>query len=631
MARWDIRRFGRLMFAGIIGRGGAPVPAQKALEQTLLARLQPRRPADLSWTWRNQGALLVQALHRNLPNDPKGNRPFKCPDSGRVIIGWIRLDNGCELRTRLNCREDLPDAEIVLMAFGEWGDRACAFLRGDFAFLIYDPETRMALCARDPFGVRPFYWYADQNRVVVSSTAAIFPSLDLNNVGPDDRWIGEFLIGYQADVRRSAFTNVHRLAPGHMLSLNGDGEIRETRSQRFEDNAPFSKRPSKEAVDRYRAEFTNAVAMRCRSAYDIGSENSGGLDSSTITASAISALSKSEREVCGFGFAIAEHEKRLIDENTRHCGLQHSIVYDAMADHTDELSRLTIECLGYPSEHANAQMHWDFYRECERREIRTLLSGFGGDEIVTSQAFRLNRELWSKRAFIPLLRNISSPRADILPQLRELTRWLRGSEPIAPQLQRLFEWRWSHSVLARHWREDAALRELNESRAHSDVSDTVNGQILNYGMRPYVQSRLEGCSLIAQAFGVEYRWPLLDQQLVQTYLDTPSIEKSTGLTGRWLHRRATKGLVPDSINQQRSKSMGSVPLQAIPSYGRSLGAFMEKLNPATFDHVDRTRLVNLERARSSAPQNQERRFTRFYIDTLNRVAQLSHWLDFNQN
>jgi len=592
----------------------------------MLAALQPRRPADTTGQWQAKHATLVQALHRNLPSDPTGPLPLQCRESGNFLIGWIRLDNGDALRAELGLAGNTSDAGIVLATYLRWGDAACGRLRGDFAFAIHEPDSGNTLCARDPFGVRPLYWYCDAHQLVVASSAAVFPTLGLKSVVPDEQWIANFLIGFQPDARHSALGNVSRLAPGHLLVLKPDGEIAEKRFHRFEDTAPFTATATRRAVERYRAELDRAVADRCRSDFDLASENSGGLDSTSITASAAHFLGGSERNLHGFGFAIAAHERRLIEENARHCGLRYSHVHEAMAQRDERLIGLTLDALGHPSEHANAEMHDSFYRQCERLGLRTLLSGFGGDEIVTAQAFQLNRELWSNRAFVALARNLTHSRGQFLPQFRALAEWLRHGKRPAKGLAELFRWRWDRSVLADRWRHDEKLHESNASRAESDASDTVNGQILARGMRPYMQARLEGCTLIAAAYGIDYRWPLLDQELVQTYLDTPAIEKSCGLMGRWLHRRATRGLIPDSINQQRGKSMGSTPIPTAPAFASDIDGFIEALHPATFDHIDPQRLRNLHAEMGAHAGEGARRVTRFYIDTTFRIAQLSQWL-----
>ena len=70
---------------------------------------------------------------------------------------------------------------------------------------------------------------------------------------------------------------------------------------------------------------------------------------------------------------------------------------------------------------------------------------------------------------------------------------------------------------------------------------------------------MDACSLIANSHRVDMRWPLLDRRLMQQYFRTPAIEKDHRGLGRYLHRRAIAGTVPDTIAWRRSKSMGGNP------------------------------------------------------------------------
>jgi len=79
---------------------------------------------------------------------------------------------------------------------------------------------------------------------------------------------------------------------------------------------------------------------------------------------------------------------------------------------------------------------------------------------------------------------------------------------------------------------------------------------LEPGFRHAMSARLESCANFAGSYGIEYRYPLLDRQLIAQYLATPSIEKRHRGMGRYLHRRAMQGRIPDSIVWQQSKSMG---------------------------------------------------------------------------
>lgn len=84
---------------------------------------------------------------------------------------------------------------------------------------------------------------------------------------------------------------------------------------------------------------------------------------------------------------------------------------------------------------------------------------------------------------------------------------------------------------------------------------TVNAFILGDRWSPATSIRTADCSVVAAAFGLEYVWPLLDARLMQQYLSTPTVWKYGRGYGRYLHRRAISGVVPDAVAWKASKSM----------------------------------------------------------------------------
>ena len=80
-----------------------------------------------------------------------------------VITADARIDNREELIAALSlaeCRfEKITDSHLILAAYEKWGETCPEHLLGDFAFAIWDKRNQMLFCARDHFGVRPFYYH----------------------------------------------------------------------------------------------------------------------------------------------------------------------------------------------------------------------------------------------------------------------------------------------------------------------------------------------------------------------------------------------------------------------------------------------------------------------------------------
>jgi asparagine synthase (glutamine-hydrolysing) len=128
-----------------------------------------------------------------------------------------------------------------------------------------------------------------------------------------------------------------------------------------------------------------------------------------------------------------------------------------------------------------------------------------------------------------------------------------------------------NSQLMSAWKERWPLHFLNQesleafnleanyfaSATYDERFKTVNEAALYLLSRPFLPTRLENCSQMASAYGIEYAWPLLDQRLIQQWLSTPVIWKvGDGGIGRFLHRSAVAGVCPDKVAWKPSKDMG---------------------------------------------------------------------------
>lgn len=548
------------MFAGIIIRDAHADPRDFADAETLLAALTPYGQADRTGAWHGSGALLVQALTWNTAESKHEAVPEICSETGRVIVGWVRLDNRAALCAELGLelREGLTDPQLILAAHRAWGETCPDRLEGDFSFVVYDPERHTAFCARDALGVRPFFYHVSRELFVFASTAAVYPCLRRVDAAPSQEWMARFLIGESSDPVKTAYSQVKKLPPSHFLTLGREGTVDPVRYFEFTDTAPTTYRRDDAWVDGYRAAFHRAVEVRLRSAYRVGSENSGGLDSATIIGHAAPRLWGDGVDLPCFSVSHLEREPGYILDLASHCGIKHNYVltrpaYQPSRSETDRAIRV----LGYPPEHDHALFHVPFFENCEALGIRTLLSGFGGDEIVTSQAEFLYRELFLARRYAQLFRelpgNVAARTARIAGLFGRHARGKRARPPRdrTPRLAR--------GILRPEVIEEYGLIGFRALQADSSSrSNTLNAHLLaRPAFRTFLVGRLEGCTLMAGSYRVDYRWPMLDRRLIARYLGTPSIEKRHRRWGRYLHRRACTGTVPERILWKESKNLGA--------------------------------------------------------------------------
>lgn len=556
---------------------------------------------------------------------------------GLTVVSWSSLHNRAELLGWLELapsEEEPTDSQLLLAAWRRWGTGCAAHLLGEFAFVVTDTTTQQTYLARDPLGVKPLYYRHNAEGVKCAFSAAAFAVGSAWKAEPDMDWAARYLLGLSAHTTRTAYQGVFKLPPGHWLCVGPDGHRME-RYFEFRDDAPAAQHRQERWVEEYRSVLEESI--RCRMLPDgaMGTENSGGIDSATITAYLARFLGTPGERLHSFGFAFAEQEPAFILETSRAAGITHNYIVTSGhgAESPDAVIAHGLAVLGYPQEHANAGSHTIFYRECQRRGIGVLFSGFGGDEVVTSPGNLLRFELLDAGDYANLW--------DILPgdPVRRLLRLGKavtiGRRSPAYRHGFLEAWnaRWPHQLL----REDVVARlGLYETYMETARFDApyrrINDFILKYHLhRMQVTTRLENCTLMAASYGVDYRWPLWDVRLVQQYLSTPSIEKvgPKGI-GRYLHRRAIDGVVPKRVAWKPSKDMGYAALHE-RQQARGLTDTVEwarrhdaHLHPALQELVDRDKFKSqIARAgQGGADPGFDFSFRR----AVNAIAWLNHWL-----
>ena len=140
------------------------------------------------------------------------------PDTDLLRAMRSAIDQGAKLAN---------DAELILHAYHAWGDDCVNHLIGDFAFAIWDGRERRVFCARDHFGVKPFYYAQRRHFFVFSNTLTcvrLHPSVpdDLNDLA-----IADFLLfGVNRDASTTAFEGIARLPAAGALTLSATGARR---------------------------------------------------------------------------------------------------------------------------------------------------------------------------------------------------------------------------------------------------------------------------------------------------------------------------------------------------------------------------------------------------------------------
>jgi asparagine synthase (glutamine-hydrolysing) len=269
---------------GIFERAGAPVAAAQL--RPLVDSLKHLGP-DAKDIWAEGSAGLGHAL---LQTGGFSSPVFSIAESHLCLTADGHLVSRAQLRTELlstgaQISPNAGDDELLLHAYAQWGPDCVEHLRGDFAFAIWDAQAQTLFCARDHFGIKPFY-YALFDSLFLFSNA--LNALRLHpRVSPalNDSAVADFLLfGLNCDNSTTTFRDIQRLPPAHSLLVSRDA----VKLRRYWD-VPVDRRIRCTRADEYVENFLaawNPAVADCLDASPTGIFLSGGLDSAAVAATA---------------------------------------------------------------------------------------------------------------------------------------------------------------------------------------------------------------------------------------------------------------------------------------------------------------------------------------------------------
>jgi len=479
----------------------------------------------------------------------------KCDKTGQVCISWSRLDNVDETKSRLPSDINISssDASLILACYQQWFEECPKYIDGDFAFAVYDPLKQQILLARDRMGVIPLYYNDSNPCFVFASSVAAIAQLDAIDNQLSTYWMAQFLYKHTVDDSHTGFLNIKKLPAGHTLLISTNNENPSPKVKAYWQLEDLLKKPSElkasdEYVKEYRQVFDQAVASRVNSKEKLGIELSGGLDSSSIMASLMKHVPSSNVH-CFSRMFFSLEEKPLQALYQQFSGTTNHLWDDPQTDHDvyqNNVSRY-IELFGLPEEHSLAIGGSKFLQTSSEQGIKTLFSGFGGDEFSTSLAGDSVMQLVKEYRFIALYTRLTgSP-------VRRFVAFLRLI--FKPQVKRAYQ---PMMLCDNHSDIDALAQQQKRDYGALNNEKNHNLRRLN-NWRLGGVLRLESHTLSASAKGVSFVWPLLDVKLLACYLSAPVTERlGSGGEKRWLHRRAFDEYLPDIIVNKNDKNIGEL-------------------------------------------------------------------------
>jgi asparagine synthase (glutamine-hydrolysing) len=540
---------------GIFQRDGAPIPP--ALLHSLVDSLAYRGP-DARGSWLETSIGLGHAMLRTTRESFRELQPAAFEDR-HWITADARLDGRAELLAALDLSRgrighSMPDSELILRAYAKWGHACVEHLRGDFSFAVWDAANKQLFCARDQFGVKPFYYASLGSTLIFSNTLDCIRRHPAVSGRLNDLAIADFLLfDVIQEPAATSFADICRLPPAHTLVCKQDG-ISVRRYWVLPVSSPIYHKRASECVEQFRELLDGAVADRLRTDH-VGVLMSGGLDSPTVAASAQQILGREESAVklCAY---TGVFETLIPDEERYYAGLVGEALKIPIEFQVDEKGLWK-----YPNRWPEP-MHspgsdggLGQLRQIALRN-RVALTGYGADPALSCLLSVHFLDLLKKRQFgravVEATRYLSAEKRFSRLYLRtRLRRWF----PTKSQTRHYPGW--LNPNLEKH----LGLRERWEALTQVSTLNVAVRPIAYEAMvDPMWPALFEGYDPGVTGVPVEILHPFFDLKLVDFLLALPALP---WCSDKQLLREAGRGILPDVVRLRRKSPLLADPLTAL--------------------------------------------------------------------
>jgi asparagine synthase (glutamine-hydrolysing) len=574
-----------------------------------------------------------------------GHQPMFSSDKRYVIVFNGEIYNHKELRKELALSfpfHSTSDTETILYGYIAYGTSVFAKLNGIFALAIYDTFTKELVIARDQFGVKPLYYYANGDTFLFSSEMKSFASDDQLDKTLDHSALLNYIHFLWCPGPQTPFLHVKKLPPGHLLKMNlsvGNADFVIEQFYEIPYNGNRLVANEKQLIDELEHKLFTAVERQLQSDVPVGFFLSGGLDSSAIVAMAQKVIGKKEKQVCytidlgrgnknfeGFSSDLfyAEKVASALNLDLRHVLSKTPSIddFDRMIWHLDE------------PQADLAPLHvLNIATQARNDGFKVLLGGAAGDDLFSG--YRRHQSLHYEKILSkipsPVYKGISKALDNFgaeYPRLRRLKKLVdTRSYDNDYRLAALFGWGdintnkslFSQNIAVQFENinpNDILIKALGNIPVENDPLNKMLFWDTKYFLTDH---NLNYTDKLSMAVGVESRVPFLDLELVDFACRLPVEVKMKGKTTKYLLKKLMERYLPKEVIY-RPKAGFAAPVREWIT-----GSLKEEImNRLDKEHLEATGLFNMDNISQLVKDNLEGKTDGSY--TILSILSISSWL-----
>jgi asparagine synthase (glutamine-hydrolysing) len=557
--------------------GGLRVDEAVFSEESINRMLRPmaHRGPDGPGIWTNGRVGLGSQLFRTTPESRDEVLPYRDASLRLVLTADAKLDNRDELISSLGpvLRRALPasstntplvtDSQLICASYRRWGRQSLEHLEGSFAFAIWDEREQVLFCARDHFGVRPFYyhWLPGRRFAFASEIRPLLALPDTPQRLNESR-VADFLLDFEDDRIATYYQDILRLPPSHCIEVR-DGRLSIACYWSPDPIRELHLTSDREYADAFRERLEAAVFKDMRSSRPWAVALSGGIDSSSVACVSRKILAARDDArlhcVC-FHYDTApggderEYYNAVLQQGRI---VPHYFCADQVKplDNFDAL----LDCHDGPIDNPHFSLGWSAWQDIRRNGFQILLDGIDGD-VTVSYALVYLYELARSGGWLTMFREALGLSRNLfggnISPFRIM--WRHGLQPFLPRLP--VSWEKSrgrflngpliHSAFARRLdlaervdRFERRGRSLRTARAYH-CDEITHGVIV---------ASLEKTNKMCSVLGIEPRHPFFDKRLIEFCIALPREQRIRGGWTRMIVRRALADLLPAKVLHRGGK------------------------------------------------------------------------------
>lgn len=485
-----------------------------------------------------------------------GSQPIYNEDKTKVIVFNGEIYNYESIRDDLIQKGHIfttkTDTEVILHGYEEYGTDLFSNLRGMFAFVIYDVKTKELVGARDHFGIKPFYYYLNEDTFLFASEIKAMLAHPHFKKEVNKKALKMYLVFQYSIFEETFFKNVYKLKPGHYFTYK-EGKLKV--EEYFHVTFEKQEKPYLEYKQEMKSVLEESIKYhQMTSDVEVGSYLSGGVDSSYVATVA------HPDKTFSVGFNVANEGHFTFNETAYAKDLSKLLGINNTSEliSSDDFFAILPTVQYHTDEpHANlSTVPLYFLSRLARKQVKVVLSGEGADEIFAGYNEYYEPKVVQLYLKLPqFLRRGFARVAKPLPHFGGKNTIIKCSKPIWERFighAHVMNEEEANEILASSLKDNQTLEDILKPYYDKvkDKDDITKKMYLDYFFW-LPQDILLKADKMTMANSIELRVPLLDKVLFLHASKIPSRYLIHGKQTKYIFREIANEKMPEEWSKRR--------------------------------------------------------------------------------